>query len=154
MIVALPAKIKNAIKNDPTYQLLKRVVLMLSKNGKQPTFGKILSLLNLITRIKIVSSLNYDNSSKETAIFRQICKKIDIKIDPSKKFIYDIDWYIFPFYRRQRAGLVIGNMTIDYEKIIRTGFLGIKTDILDNLNACSKEEEIFLKSFLNIIDSI
>ncbi len=112
--------------------------------------------LRTLFKIKIVTTREKDEFLREAILFKKSCRKLRISILPNSSFVYDIDPFILKVNSSSYFKQLIGNITVNYQKVISKGFLEIKKEIQKSLSEqrLNAEEEKFLKGMLIIIEGI
>ncbi len=130
-------------------------------NFNKSKIKRFLCALKMIPKISFVIIFETKPFIKESKYFRKICAKAKIK-NRSQLFFYSPDFLILPILPSTFSDFTInkiqiGNLTVDYEKILSKGIFGIKNEISNKLTLMDKSrkrERMFLISLINICDSI
>lgn len=150
--------IKRFLESTPLYSLFRKYKTLLYKekfdNSDNYRLAKNFFLaFKILFRCRIVTAFGRKTLIEKKAIlFQKKCRKIKLSISPKDKFIYDIDPFILPMYSGAKGKSLIGNLTIDYARILREGFIKTQKVIIEKLQQkrLNQHQEIFLDSLLEI----
>ena len=152
--------VKKVIKSFYLYDALITINSLSTKisNFNKSRIKKILDIFKLVSKFSFIMVFEKDELLRETMILRKILHKARIK-NRSMEFFYYPDFFILPlFSSRKKENLhkyKIGNLTPNYQKVLDKGIIGIKKEIIRNLDIeVSDQKRKFLVSLLNICDSI
>jgi len=154
--------IKNFLKAIWLYPLFRKYKILLHKEQfKSPCdyslIKKFLPSLKNLFRVRIVVIFRGRALIRKKAIlFRKSCKKMKFSISPDDKFVYDIDPFILPMYFDLKERYIIGNLTINYNKILRGGLAKIQKEVIKKLEKkeITPPQKIFLCSLLEVYNGI
>lgn len=105
-------------------------------------------------KLQFVKSSEKDELKSKVEIFKKLCVESKINYELEETFLYSIDTYLFPLPRIDGHNS-LGNLTINYEKILKKGLIGLKTEIEAEIQKYGNiKEKSFLNSLLEIIECI
>lgn len=105
--------------------------------------------------MKFISNEEKDISIKKALLFKELCKNMRIQYSPSETFVYSPDFFILQVYTKKNL-IPLGNITINYERIINKGILNTAKKIDDKLNSknINEQQYSFLKSLMEVYEGI
>lgn len=152
--------IKKILKNTCFYPAFRKYKMLLHKEQfgsfSYGLLKKFLLAFKILPKLRIVIAFNgEDLIEKKAILFQKKCRKMRFSILPKDKFVYDFDPFILPIYCAEEKQ-AIGNLTVNYTKILREGFVKIRKEIVKKLNQnnITYSQKIFLKSVLKICDGV
>jgi len=161
---SIKKNIKNFLYSIGFYPFIRKFYTLLYKeqsSSRKANFTKKLFIcLETFFRSQIIIISGRKNLIEKKAIlFRKTCEKMRIFISPNNKFIYDIDFFILPIYslpKKDKNFSIIGNLTINYSKIIEKGVISIEEEIKNKINKkeVTQSQKVFLYSLLEVCNGI
>ena len=161
---SIKKNVKNFLNNVGFCPFIKKFYILLYKeqNGsyKFNFAQKLFISLKIFLRSKLIIVSNGKNLTEKKAIlFRKSCEKMKISILPNDKFVYDIDYFILPIYsilEKEKNLFIIGNLTINYNKILKEGIINIEENIKNKINnkKITSSQKDFLYNLLEICNGI
>lgn len=133
-------KLKELIKKILGEYNLNKLIYIKKINTKYKDKGNDYSLLKCIKNVKLIKN---SDKAKQLDI---VLKKVKIgKINKKERFYYNIDIFTMPYIENNS----LGNMSLDYNLVIKKSLKDYKEDIKNN-----KKEEKFCNNELKLINSI
>jgi len=154
--------IKNFLKVIWLYPLFRKYKILLRKEQFKNFYNynlikKFLLSLKILYKSRIVIVFKRKALiRKKSILFRKSCKKMKFFISPDDKFVYNIDPFILPMYFDLKERFIIGNLTINYAKILREGLVKIQKEVIKQLEKkeISQPQRSFLYSLLEVYNGI
>ena len=120
---------------------------------------RLIAAVRLLPKISLVY-VPYieDEILQEATLFKEICRKAKLNMDPSDLFFYAPDFFVLPICKRYTSQhtdeVILGNITVDYSVLLKKGLQGIEADIKDRIVGATPLEKKFLESLLVVIDGM
>lgn len=153
--------VKKILNLTPLYPSIRKYKILLYKekftDSHQNFFKKILLFFQVLFKTRIIAIFGKKELIEKKAIlFLKKCRKIKLSISPTDKFIYNVDPFILPMYFIGKEKLIIGNLAINYDKILRKGVVEIEKEIVQKLKetGLDRTQRTFLNSLLKICRGI
>jgi len=154
--------IKNFLKVIWLYPLFRKYKILLHKEQFKNFYNyslikKLLLSLKILYKSRIVIVFKGRVLIRKKAIlFRKSCKRMKLSISPDNKFVYNIDPFILPMYFDLKERFIIGNLTINYTKILREGLAKIQKEVIKKLEKkeIGQPQRSFLYGLLEVYNGI
>ena len=105
-----------------------------------------IGLIKKIHKVQFIKPNKKNKDKSDVQIFNELCKKARIYYDPHEVFLYSIDILTIQLPEKHFQNK-LGNLTVDYEKILTKGLIRLRKEIEAQLQI--KNDDIKAKSFLN-----
>lgn len=114
-----------------------------------------IGFLKILPRIRFIKSAEEDEPRRRVDLFKKLCERSRINYKISEKFLYSLDPLTRPLPKDQTY-TPIGNITVDYAKILNEGVFGLKKEMENKITSktLEKEEKSYLENLLGILDGI
>jgi len=154
--------IKNFLKVIWLYPLFRKYKILLYKEQFKNPYDysltkKFLLSLKILSKVRVVAAFRRRTLIEKKAIlFRKSCRKMKFPISPNDKFVYDMDPFILPMYFDLKERCIIGNLTINYTKLLKEGLAKVQKEVIKELEQkeISQPQRNFLYSLLEVYKGI
>lgn len=111
-------------------------------------------LIRNLPKIQFIKSNEKNDLKFKAQVFKGLCRKSRIHYNSQEVFLYSLDIMTLPLPDGSLKNKW-GNLTLDYEKILKKGVVGLKKEIKNQLQTKNhNDEKLFLNSLIEVLDSM
>jgi len=112
-------------------------------------------LIRNLPKIRFIKSNEKNELKFKVQVFKELCRRSRIHYDPQEVFLYSLDILTLPLPDGSIQNKW-GNLTVDYEKVLKKGLVGLKKEVKTQLQIKNHDanSELFLSSLLEVLDGI
>lgn len=146
-------KIPEAVKNLTFYSYAARCYDIYNKKfaHSHDWYG----FIKILLKIQFIKSSEKDELKRKADFFNKLCIKSRIEFEISETFLYSLDPLTCTIPKNYSYA-TIGNLTVDYSRILSKGIIGLQKEIKAKINSenLKKSDKTFLKYLSEVLESI
>ncbi|MDD5015065.1 MAG: pyruvate formate lyase family protein [Atribacterota bacterium] len=140
----------------PTFREYRILYYKYNEIKSKNIIKRIVNALNLFFKVKLVFSFN-KGDYKRAILFKNFCKNARIRYLLGETFLYDIDFFLLPLFSLNGDNVrPIGNLTINYDRLIKFGINDIQKEIKEKMQEkhLNSSQISFLKGLIEVCEGI